>query len=145
MKKAPLRWGAALTITGGMVLSYPANAEDANWLFLSSVGEGASRLTLRLDLNSAKVQPNGVTTYRWKSVMVNPFTFREMDIEMSDGLDCKTREDVELTTGKRTLLTKEQLTDPNNKSPTVVAFRNFCSQVEAAPVKPQMKTKTGSP
>jgi hypothetical protein len=145
MKKVPFRWVAALAITGGLAFATPTNAEDANWLFLSSVGEGTSRLTLRLDLNSAKVQPNGVTTYRWKSVMVNPFTFREMDIEMSAGLDCKTREDVELTTGKRTLLTREQLTDPNNKSPGVVAFRNFCSQVVAAPAKPQMKTKTVSP
>lgn len=106
-----------------------ASASGENWLMIGGGGKGVERMTFEIDLNSAKLQPNGVTTYKWRIISVNPFTLKEFPIDMADGIDCKTLEVVSPKTGARTeKITRQMILDQSNNSPAVVAFRNFCHQ-----------------
>lgn len=85
-----------------------------------------------LDLNSARLQPSGVTTFKWMIETYNPFSFEKIEVEMSAGIDCATKEGVDLQTGSRQLLGEANIVNPEFRSPAIVAYRNFCAQ----PIKP---------
>ena len=73
------------------------------------------RTDTSIDLNSSRLLPNGVTAYSWRVEVVNPITLGTFYIDMSGGVDCKSLEYVDLLTGKRTTIEREQLANQENR------------------------------
>ena len=118
-------------------LAAPAKADPPNWLYLGSQGEGFGRTSMLLDLNSAHLQPTGVTTFRWMIETYNTLNFEKIDVKMSAGIDCATKESVDPKTGGRKPLGEANISNPEFSSPVIVAFRNFCAKpAEPMKVKP---------
>lgn len=113
-------------------------ADSSNWLYLGGQGEGFGRTSMLLDLNSAHLQPSGVTTFRWMIKTYNPLNFEKIEVEMSAGIDCATKENVDLKTGARKPLGEANIGNPEIRSPVIVAYRNFCA-------KPGMPVGGGRP
>jgi hypothetical protein len=114
---------------------------DPNWLYLGGSGAGVNRTGLSIDLNSSRLLPNGVTSYAYRIEGINPINLEKMKINLSGGIDCKSMEAVNMATGKRTQLSKEQVSDLENKSPAAVAARNFCPLPDPQPQQKQQATK----
>ena len=114
-----------LLILGVLAQAAPALAQ-ANWLYLGGGGEGVKRVGQSIDINSGRLLPNGVTSYAWRVEVVNPITLQNLYVERAAGIDCKTMEIVDLTTGERAPLDKQRLADQVNTASAYVAVRNFC-------------------
>ncbi len=56
---------------------------------------------MSLDLNSAKKQPNGVTTFRLRTRVRNPLNGTYFFVYLSRAIDCQTMETVSIVDGKR--------------------------------------------
>ena len=112
--------GAASFLTIEALMPKPAFAESGNWFnFAKSIG---------MDLDSARLQPNGVTTYRIRSRVRNPINGSYFFVYFSRALDCETMEAVTLSTGEREPFEpwKGAFTDKTQFAQ--VAHRMFCAK-----------------
>lgn len=118
-----------LTLLAAALLVTAPTAAQENWLFIGSAGRTAQYL----DLNSRQVLPNGVTTYRLRSEAYNPFGGQPINIFHALGIDCQTRETVDLHSGNRRPITPDQIARSAGNcpgascSPVALAYKNFCA------------------
>ena len=90
-------------------------------MFITTAGSGASKTFFYLDLNSAKTQRDGVTTYSERWDMANPVDGSTMSMYYARGVDCATKETVNLKDRTRLPI---DLNDSRNLN--TVGFRQFC-------------------
>ena len=111
-----------------LLFGTPTFADSANWLYLGGQGNGLNKISMLIDLNSATLQPSGVTTFKWRITSYNPLNFEKIEVDMSSGIDCESQESVDPKTGARKPLGVEKINDPDFSSPVIVAYRNFCGK-----------------
>ena len=96
------------------------NAETGNWMNVAK--------NMSLDLNSAKEQPNGVTTFRLRSRVRNPFNGTYFYHYLSRAIDCNTMKSVNIADGSRESFEPwiGKFTDKTDFSQ--MGYRWFCKQ-----------------
>ena len=115
-----------------LIAATPASAEE-NWVLVGGPPSGTNGMRIYIDLNSYKLLPNGVTTYKDRWQFISPLSGKPMNIDSANGIDCKTRQIVNPSSGIRAAINPQDLDAaaappcPGDKcSPVGVAFRSFC-------------------
>lgn len=100
------------------LMANKAIAETGNWM---SIGG-----TVSLDLNSAKTQPNGVTTFRFRGRVQNPINGKYFFSYFNKAIDCKTLETVNLTEGTREPFQPWTGRFTGQTTFSQIGYRSFC-------------------
>ena len=112
--------GAAAFLSVEALMPKQAFAESGNWLSFST--------HMDVDLDSAKLQPNGVTTYRLRTRQLNPFNGKYFFVYLSRALDCESMETVTLDTGEREPFEPWEGKFDEHTQFSQVAHRIFCEK-----------------
>ena len=111
------------------MITIPSAEAQGNW---TPVGSGDRPVSLHIDMGSHKLLPNGVTVYKEQIRAPNPITGQLMNIDRTRGIDCKTKEIVYVTDGRREEYGTEKIKRILQKCPGsectsyAIAFANFC-------------------
>ena len=132
-------WISLLALSALTASTFNAAQAEPNWVLIGEDG----RTSRSLDLNSYRQLPSGISTYTIKTQTVNPYGGSIFEYENSDwGIDCKTKENIFLKTGKRSPLTGNKSVPKKYRRgsvseelekcpgsdclPSVFAYQNFC-------------------
>ena len=121
-------WLCLLVINLFAASTTNAAKAEANWAYIGGDRESSASI----NLNSYNRLPTGIVTYAIKRKMRNPFNGSTFEINQSMGIDCLTKENVNVQNGERTPITQTSISEElkycpgDHCRPSVVAYLNFC-------------------